>query len=294
MAIPTNDRHSLSYDGPLCVESNSSEPWDYVDISRRVRADIIRLSYEARTHHISSALSCVDILVALYFGYMTLKPRNTGDVFILSKGHAALALYTVLAARGVLPIPRLRVFGRRRCASGLGLHPMRECTLGVEATTGSLGHGLSLGAGRALASKTLGLQSRSIVLLGDGELNEGAIWEGAAFAAHHMLGNLIVIVDRNSMQCLGRTSEILRMESIADRFGAFGWATREVDGHDSSAILATLRGWNSSESKPLAVVAHTTKGKGVSFMENSVAWHHQRLVLSDFRKAMSELGVHEI
>lgn len=277
------------YRGALFVDAVVAAQPDLPTLAAGIRSDIIRIAYATRAHHIGPALSCVDILVALYFQYLQLVPIENRDFFFLSKGHAALALYVVLAARRLLPVSRLRMYCEAAIENGLGQHPLRATDVGVEVTSGALGHGLSIGAGCALASRRASLTSRAVVLLGDGELDEGMVWEAVLFAAHHRLGNLVAIVDRNHMQCLGRTDEVLSLHPVSDKFKAFGWRVREVDGHDITAILSVLSLHDVTGTKPLALLAETTKGKGISFMETSVEWHHKRLDDGEFLSAMSEL-----
>jgi transketolase len=233
----------------------------------------------------------VDLLVALHFGFLTAQTESDRDYFILSKGHAALALYIVLAYRGLLSPAQLRAY----CNDGsyLGQHPASNSSLGIEVTSGSLGHGLSIGAGCALVSSQMQSKSRTVVLLGDGELNEGAIWEAAAFAGYHKLRNLIAVIDNNSCQCLGPTTSILDMESLEEKLRAFRWEVSTVDGHDIEALLAVFKCTRFRKEQPLAIIGYTVKGRGISFMENVCEWHHRRMSEDEYYRALEELGEHE-
>jgi transketolase len=279
------------YNGPLYADTTPSVEHGLSELARRVRVDIVRLAYWTRTHHIGPALSCVDLLVALHFGFLTTQTKVDRDYFILSKGHAALALYVVLAYRGLLSPPQLRVY----CNDGsyLGQHPASNSSLGIEVTSGSLGHGLSIGAGCALASSRMQSKSRTVVLMGDGELNEGAIWEAAAFAGHHKLRNLIAVIDNNSCQCLGPTTSILDMEPLEEKLRAFRWEVATVDGHDLEALLEVLRCSRFRKERPLAIIARTVKGCGISFMENACEWHHRRMSEDEYNRALEKLDEHE-
>jgi len=242
-------------------------------IARRVRRRILRLA-SVRMSHIGAALSVTDILVALYFGRLNYLPNDhhwpDRDRCILSKGHGALALYATLAEAGVLPMKQLDQFGTPN--SPLAGHPV-EAVPGVEAATGSLGHGLGIAAGITLAARLDNRNIHVVAILGDGELDEGSVWEAAMFAPHHGLGGLVAIVDRNGYQQEGLTSRILNLEPLADRWRAFGWRVIETDGHNYHTLSAALNdAWDSVE-QPTVIIAHTVKGKGVSFMENEAKWH---------------------
>jgi transketolase len=245
---------------------------------------------------LGSSLSCVDILVAAYFGVLDLDPERTGDPardrFLLSKGHAAPALYAVLAERGFFPRALLREFGRDGAV--LAEQPAPGCVPGLEAATGSLGHGLSLGIGMALAGRIHDLDHRVFVVVSDGECNEGQVWEAAMFAPVHGLANLCVIVDYNRWQATGRSDEIMALQPLAEKWRAFGWDSIEVDGHDVGALIRALsrvpRPSAASDGRPLAIVAHTVKGKGVSFMEDDNNWHYRIPTADEVRTAHAELG----
>lgn len=247
-------------------------------MAARTRMRILDAALGARKGHVPPAFSCTDIVVALYAGgVLRVDPKTPHwperDRFVLSKGHACLALYAVLSELGFFPPEELDSFA----ADGVRLagHPDTEIP-GVEAMSGSLGHGLGLAAGMALAARLDGGDRLNVVLMGDGECHEGSVWEAAMFAAHHKLNRLVAIVDRNGLGATGFTEEVVALEPLADRFRAFGWEAVEVDGHSFDALLGVLRPARTrADRRPLAVIARTVKGRGVAFMENSPAWHHQ-------------------
>jgi transketolase len=256
--------------------------------SREVRRLILEQSRRAGVGHIASALSVADIVAVLYGGLLkgvgTAAPDR--DRFILSKGHAALALYVVLHLRNFMDLETLNTF----CADGslLGVHPEHQLP-GIELSTGSLGHGLSVGAGQALGARLLGLGGRTYVLLSDAELNEGSVWEAVMFAGHHKLDQLVAIIDANGQQALGATRDVLDLTPISEKFQAFGWASQAVDGHDPVALRAALRA-PASGGRPTAVVALTVAGKGVSFMEGRVEWHYLPLNEEQYQRALGEVA----
>ena len=231
-----------------------------------------------------------DLLAVLYGGILRVDPSRPGwperDRFILSKGHGAAAGYAVLAEVGFFPVEWLETY----CQDGSKLAGHLTNTVpGVELSTGSLGHGLPVGAGMALAAKRDGNPARVFVLLSDGELDEGSNWEASLFAAHHQLENLVAIVDYNKIQSFGTVDEVLRLEPLADKWRAFGWACSEIDGHDHEAIRAALSAVPKEPGKPTVVVAHTIKGKGVSFMEDTLAWHYKSPSDEQLVQALHEL-----
>lgn len=263
---------------------------------KELRRAILELSKLAHVGHIGSCLCVVEILASLYGGVMRISsPEDPDrDRFVLSKGHAALALYAVLAARGWLEKSQLGTF----CGPDtlLGVHP--EAALrGVDFSTGSLGHGLSFSAGAALAARLQGSKRCAFCLVSDAECNEGSVWEAISFAAHHRLGNLTAIIDCNGQQALGLTGDVLDMSYLADRWRAFGWDVHEADGHDMRALTAVVEYCRSAGGRPHVIVARTTFGKGVSFMEAGVAvsrsdvpaspinWHY--LPMSDLEYSMA-------
>jgi transketolase len=256
-----------------------------------VRKHIVRMIAGAGSGHIAPALSCADIVVALYFDVLRLDPRNPQwedrDRFIMSKGHGCAAHYAVLAEKGFFPLEVLETFCR--LDSILGGHPDRRKVPGVEASTGSLGHGLSMGVGMAIAGKVDRRGYRVVVLLGDGETNEGAVWEAAMAACHFKLDNVIAIVDRNRLQVDGWTDEVMNPEPLADKWRSFGWRVQEINGHDMAHILDALHVATAATERPSVIIANTTKGKGVSFMEGSVDWHYGTVTADAAARALQEL-----
>jgi transketolase len=247
------------------------------------------MSSVARAPHVASSLSCVDILVALYFHAARVDPASAEapdrDRVILSKGHASAALYACLAERGYFDRSRLTSY----CADGspLAEHPSRGTLPGIEASTGSLGHGLGLGAGMALAARRRGSASRVFVVLSDGECNEGTVWEAAMWAPRHSLSNLIAIVDFNKFQATGDSTRITQLTPLDEKWRSFGWDCTEVDGHDHAQLLASFA--PSARVRPRAVIAHTIKGKGVSFMEANLEWHYRPPLGAEYERALEEL-----
>ncbi len=264
------------------------------DIAAELRGKIVAYSHHAGLPHLGSCLSCVDILTALYFSVLNIDPARPRDEnrdrFILSKGHAAPALFQVLARAGFYPESDL--FRPDHGGGLFGEHPPTpEHLPGVEAATGSLGHGFPMGTGMALAAKVRGQKYRVIALLSDGECNEGSIWEAAMFASAKQLHNLTAIVDFNKWQATDRSEEVLSLSPLADKWHAFGWDTVEIDGHDMDALLTHLSPQRGTGQKPLAVIAHTVKGKGVSFMEDDNNWHYRIPSAEEVARAKAELGV---
>jgi transketolase len=240
--------------------------------------------------HIASVFSCADILAVLYGEVLRVDPadaRNPDrDRFVLSKGHAAAGLYAALAERGFFPVEKLRT--HYQDGSDLCGHASHKLP-GVEASTGSLGHGLPIAAGMAYSGKLRASAHRVFCLLSDGECDEGSTWEAAMFAAHHGLSNLVGIVDANGIQGIGRVADVLALEPFADKWAAFGWSVREVDGNDCGALSRALHSIPFAEGKPSCLLARTTKGRGVSFMENTVLWHYRSPRGAEFDAALAEL-----
>jgi transketolase len=250
-----------------------------------VRRTVLEQAHRAGVGHIGSALSVVEILAALFACVLRGEPDEADrDRFVLSKGHAALALYAVLHETGRIPREQLDGY----CGDGtlLGTHPEHELA-GIDFSSGSLGHGLSIGAGAALAARMQGSRRRAFVLVSDAECNEGSLWEAVMFAGHHRLGNLIAVVDANGQQALGYTREVLDLEPLGERFEAFGWEAIEVDGHDVEALTTAL---DREGERPRVVVARTTFGKGVSYMEGLVKWHYWPLSDADYEQALAEVS----
>ena len=254
-----------------------------------IRQIILQQSYRAHVGHIGSALSIADILAALYTdGLRIREPADPDrDRFILSKGHASLALYAALHLRGWVSDDELDTY----CSDGtlLGVHPEHEL-VGVDFATGSLGHGLPMGSGAALAARIQGSSRRVFVLLSDAECNEGSVWETAMVAAHHRLSNLIAIVDVNGQQALGYTRDVLDLSPLEEKWHAFGWDARSVDGHDVPQISQAISDLETRSGPPHVLLAKTTFGKGVSFMENQIKWHYWPMSETEYRQAMSEIG----
>jgi transketolase len=257
-------------------------------IEYRIR--LLRFIKKAQAGHTGGSLSCVDILNVLYNCVLNVWPDRPEDPqrdrYIQSKGHSVEALYVVLADRGFFPESDLETLCRFR--SPYVGHPTRKVR-GIEHNTGALGHGLAFGVGAALAGKLDGLPYRVFTLLGDGELAEGSNWESMMAASHYRLDNLTAIVDRNQLQITGRTEDVCALESLAEKFQAFGWSVREVDGHNVSALREVLTAVPFEAGKPSMVIAHTVKGKGVSFMENDAKWHHGVPNDREYERAIEEL-----
>ena len=260
--------------------ANISQINDLNKISFFLRKKIIEISYQAKAHHIGSELSCIDILVALYFNIMNINAKTPNDknrdFFILSKGHAALALYVTLMKKGFFSENYLK---KEFLSDGgaLGGHPDKNTQLGIEVSSGSLGHGLSIGAGIALANKKDSSPGKVFVLLGDGECNEGMVWEALLFASHHRLNNLMAIIDYNKLQGFGSTKDILNLDPLKEKLESFGWNTKEVNGHDIKAIINTSKELFEEKSKPSLLIANTIKGKGIQSMENKFESHYEVL-----------------
>jgi transketolase len=258
-----------------------------------VRKHIIEMLYRAKSGHPGGSLSAADAIVSLYFKHMNYDCKNpcdpNRDRFILSKGHAAPALYAVLAECGFFD--KKELLQLRKINSMLQGHPVCSHIPGIEASTGSLGHGLSFAVGVALAGK-LDLKPYNVyVMLGDGETNEGQIWEAAAAASHYRLDNLVALLDRNFLQIDGNTEEVLRLESVYARWSSFGWHVIEIDGHNIKEILSALQQANKHKNQPTMIILNTVKGKGVSFMENNIDFHGVPPNDIEYNLAMTELDV---
>jgi transketolase len=265
---------------------------DYWGIGKEIRRDIVHAMKHGERGHLAPAFSVVEILSVLFEKIMRYDPKNpeleSRDRFILSKGHGCLALYAWLARKGFFPRKELELF----CRAGgiLGGHPDHRKIPGVETSTGSLGHGLAVGVGMALGARIRKLDYRIFVVLGDGECNEGSIWESALHAAKHGLDRLVALVDYNKMQSYASTKEVLDLEPMTDKWRAFGFETREVDLNHPERLEELLRGLPFQAGRPNAVICHTTKGKGVSFTENNASWHHKsKLSEEELKKLLDEL-----
>ncbi|NLC07670.1 MAG: transketolase [Syntrophomonadaceae bacterium] len=261
--------------------------------ARLIRRHIIRMVGEAGSGHPGGSLSAAELVTALYFQELRLAPENPAwperDRFILSKGHAAPVLYAALAERGFFPVEELLTL--RKLGARLQGHPDFRKVPGVEMSTGSLGQGLSAANGLALAGRLDQRNYRVYVLIGDGESEEGQIWEAAMLAAHYRLDNLVAILDYNGLQIDGPVKEVMSLEPVAGRWQAFGWAVQEIDGHDFSQILGAFAQARRTNGQPSLIVAHTIKGKGVSFMENQVGWHGTAPNQEQVAQALAELEV---
>jgi transketolase len=259
--------------------------------ARRARGRLVQMSHRSGAAHLGSALSCVDLLLAAYEAAVRIDPQNADapdrDRLILSKGHAAPALYAVLAERGFISQELLATFGAAGGCLPEQMGP--HCVPGVEAATGSLGHGLPLGTGMALASRIQKLGFRVVVVMSDGECNEGSVWEAAMFAAARGLDNLTVLVDYNKWQATGRSNEIMALAPLSAKFAAFGWSATDVDGHDLAALTKHLAELPREPGKPTALVCHTVKGRGVSFMEDDNNWHYRIPTQEEVLSAWKEL-----
>jgi transketolase len=271
---------------------NPDEINDLEDIARQLRVDCLRLIYGRGAGHPGGALSAAEIIAVLYFHTLNIDPAHPQweerDRFILSKGHASAILYAALARRGFFPFRELDNWGEVDCPHQG--HPDRLKTPGVEMTSGILGHGVAVGAGLALAARQKQLPYRTYVLLGDGECQAGVVWEGAAVAGKYHLSNLTVIVDANGVQLDGFVEEIMPLGSLRDRWAACGWFVLEGDGHSVSQVAEMLNQAGDIHDRPTVLIAHTTKGKGVSFMENRSFWHGSVPNAAQLDQALRELG----
>jgi transketolase len=254
------------------------------------RKTILQMIYSAKAGHTGGSLSCVDILNVLYNHVMNISPENFSQVnrdhYIHSKGHSVEALYAVLADKGFFSAGAMNTL--EKYGSNFIGHPTRSVP-GIEQNTGALGHGLSVSVGMALAAKIDGRSDRVFAILGDGELTEGSIWEASASATNYHLDNLVAIIDRNNLQISGRTESVMAMEPLEEKFTAFGYAVRHVDGNDVTNLAALFESLPFEPGKPNLVLAHTIKGKGISFMEDKVQWHHRTPTDAEYTAAMLEL-----
>lgn len=258
------------------------------NFAKKIRIHVLNMVYSAQSSHIGAAYSIVEILVTLYLKVLNIDPKKPSipnrDKFILSKAHGSTALYATLAESDFFPLEYLQKY---YIDNGLlPGHLDKETTPGVEYSLGSLGHGLSVGVGMAIANRQTGNTGRVFVLLSDGECDEGSVWEAIMLASHLKLTNLTVIVDYNKIQSFGRTNEVINQEPIVDRWRAFGWDTFEVNGHNFEELLAAFQ---KTQSKPKVIIAHTVKGKGVSFMEDTLDWHYKSPNKEQYEQALQEL-----
>ena len=260
------------------------------ELARQIRVESLKMVARAKASHIGGALSMADLLAVLYSNVLLVRPDDpqweARDRFILSKGHSTVAVYAALALKGFFPVEELATYGQD--GSRLMAHVSHKVP-GVDFSTGSLGHGLPFGAGRALAAKRLKRDWRTFVLLSDGELDEGSNWEAILFAPQHRLDNLVAIVDYNKIQSLGSVAEVTELHPLADKFHAFRWAVREIDGHDHCQIRDVLGTAPWEPGRPSVVIAHTVKGKGVDFMEAKLQWHYSSPTPYQLESALAQL-----
>lgn len=261
------------------------------DIAKRIRRHVIEMVGSAGSGHPGGSLSAVELITALYFSELRVNPKEPNwsgrDRFVLSKGHAAPTLYAALALRGFFPVKELLTL--RQFGSRLQGHPERNLKIGIEVSTGSLGHGFSQAVGIALAGKIDKKKYRVYALLGDGECDEGIVWEAAMFSSKYKLDNLIAIVDRNKFQLSGATKKVMPIEPLAQKWTAFGWKVFEIDGHNFNQILSSFKNAKKVKGKPVVIIANTVKGKGISFMENTHEWHGKAPKGELLEKALNEL-----
>lgn len=276
----------VAWQEPLGDAANS------IELAKRIRRHAVLMTSSGGSSHIGSILSMADIVAVLYSVVLRIDPKRPAwperDRFILSKGHAGAGVYAALAERGFFDVARLREhYGNGSVFSG---HVSHKGVPGVELSTGSLGHGLGVGCGMAFAARLSGDEHRVFVLMSDGECDEGSNWEAIQFAGHHQLGRLVAIVDYNKIQSLKSTESTLGLEPFAAKWRSFRWDVREVDGHDHAALSAALAVHSSAHASPVCVIAHTVKGKGVPFMENSVLWHYRTARGDELDAALNCLG----
>lgn len=265
---------------------------DYAQKAKELRREIVTMLHEAGGSFGGGSMSCIDVITVLFHGIMRFNPQNPTDpkrdMFFLSKGHCSSAMYAALSSVGMFPKAELKNYAKN--GSHMFIHPKRGSYPGVEASSGSLGHGIALASGSALAAKVMGCDAKVFVLMGDGECNEGSVWENAAFAAAQKLNNLTVIVDRNGLQGCGRDSEILKYGDMAEKFRAFGFNSVDINGHDYEKIEnALIAARDNKTDKPTAIIAHTVKGKGISYMEDRLEWHYKSPNDEQYAKALEEL-----
>ncbi len=264
---------------------------DTLELAKRIRIHALRMTSAGKSSHVGSVLSMADIVAVLYGGILHLDPANPAlpdrDRFVLSKGHAGAGVYAALAERGFFSVDKLSQ--HYQDGSDLSGHVSHKGIPGVELSTGSLGHGLPVAVGMALAAKRDHRQHRIFALLSDGECDEGSNWEAILFAGHHRLDNLIAIVDYNKIQSLASTEDTLNLEPFSAKWRSFRWNVIEVDGHDHAALKRTFAAARLAAGAPICIVAHTVKGKGVSFMEHKVLWHYRSPQGEELRAALKEL-----
>ncbi len=260
-------------------------------ITKSIRKKLVSISYEAKTPHLGSSLSCVDIIAALYWNVLRIDSKNPNDPdrdrLIFSKGHAATTLYVALQLKGFFSKNVLNDYAKPGAI--LPEHPVYNSVPGIEATSGSLGHGVPIGLGIALAAKIQKKDYKTVVVVSDGECNEGSVWEAAMLAPAQNLRNLYIVIDFNKWQATGRSEEITSISSLKDKFLAFGWNAYDIDGHDLEAITDSFQSSSDSNS-PTAIIAHTIKGKGISFMEDDNNWHYRIPTKEEVELSIKEIG----
>ena len=261
----------------------------FEDICKSIRRDVAKMMHKSYSSHIGGCYSVTEILVTLYFEILNIDPKNPRkddrDILLLSKAHSSPTLYAILSKKGFFPKENLDTYYQD--GGKLPGHLDKEAVPGIEFSFGSLGHGLSVGVGMAIANKRMNNPGRVFVILGDGECNEGSVWEAAMFAPHHKLSNLTAVIDYNKIQSFGATNEVINQEPIFDKWKSFGWKVLEIDGHDHHALLDAFN--SPHENLPKMIIAHTVKGKGVSFMENSLDWHYKSPNDEQLKLALKEL-----
>jgi transketolase len=270
----------------------TQDPEELRELAKWLRIQVVRMTARAKSSHVGGGLSMAEILAALYGGVLRVNPMQpqweSRDRFVLSKGHACAGLYAVLSARGFLSAADIETFYAD--GSHLAGHASHRGVPGIECSTGSLGHGLPIACGMALAGRRSVDPFRVFVVMSDGECDEGSNWEAALFAGHHRLDNLTVIVDYNRIQSLGHTKDVLNLDPFSAKWRDFGWHAADVDGHDVGRLLAALTPVPAAAGRPTCIVAHTVKGKGVSFMEDSLLWHYRSPQGQELASALAELG----
>jgi Transketolase, N-terminal subunit len=274
------------------MDQNNSEDIKALQLkAAQIRKRVIEVIYLAKAGHTGGDLSSIDILTALYFQVLNVDPKHPDfpdrDRFIMSKGHSVEALYCVLAEAGFISDEMLNTYGQFQ--TKLAGHPTRKVP-GIEMNTGALGHGLPAGVGMAIAARMDGKSYKTYVLMGDGEQGEGSIYEAAMAASHYKLDNLTAIIDRNNLQISGQTEKVMSLEPMRERWEAFGWDVHETDGNDIASLLKTFADTEKVSGKPHLIIAHTIKGKGVSYMENVAKWHHGVTTEDEYRQALEELS----
>ena len=264
---------------------------DTKKIANDIRKRVLKMTSDAQSSHVGSNFSVIDIVAILYFKILNLDPKNPTwperDRFILSKGHAGASVYAALAERGFFDKKELETYYKN--GSKFSGHVSHKDIPGVELSTGALGHGLLVANGMAFNAKVRKQRHKIFVILSDGECNEGSVWEAALFSGHHKLDNLIVIIDYNKIQCIGRVKEVLDLEPFVDKWKSFGFSVKEVDGHNHNSLEECLLEAKKTKGKPTCIIAHTIKGKGVSFMEDDILWHFRSAQGEEYERALKEL-----